>query len=101
MVLGQERIQVDFVNLRAEAYAQHSRIPHSIVSPGNLRRLLIVVNLLKFFLLDVWKSVRRCPETRHHHQCPLLQHSHARNRGLDRDGLGGFAPRSHQNTFAP
>ena len=62
-------IELDFVNLRSEEYAENSRIPTQVVSvagPALLIDVILNVAGLRY-------ALTRCCKTRHYHQCSVLQ----------------------------
>ncbi len=70
-------IELDFVNLRSEEYAENSRIPTEVVSPQDLSSWFgVFLNIA-----GLRDTLPRCCETRHHDQCLVLQRSLERGRG--------------------
>jgi len=65
-VLG---LDLDFVNLRDEAYADDSRIPTNVVSHPSQWLLFRVFDTI----LDVWHPAARCFTSRHHNKLAILQ----------------------------
>jgi len=65
-VLG---LDLDFVNLRDEAYADDSRIPTKVVS---CRRKLFLLRVFKT-VPDVWHTTPRCVTSRQHDKLAILQ----------------------------
>jgi len=65
-VLG---LDLDFVNLRDEAYADDSRIPTNVVS---CRPKLFLLRVFKT-VLDVWHATPRCITSGHHDKLAILQ----------------------------
>ena len=57
-------IELDFVNLRSEEYAENSRIPTQVVRPRCLSDACMHRNGR---LLGFWHPSARCCETRHNH----------------------------------
>lgn len=80
-VLG---IELDFVNLRSEEYADDSRIPTGIVSPS------CFIDELEFRLRtaisDVRDTTSRRIEEGHHNKRSILQCSFSHRRGFHRTG---------------
>ena len=74
-------IDLDFVNLRSEEYSEHSRIPTEVVCwPTHLLFHQLIASV------EVWNTTPGCLTEGHHDQHALLQCSHARGRGLHRQG---------------
>lgn len=63
-------LELDFVNLRSEEYAEHSRIPTQVVNAKSHCTEAYHANLP---CIDVWYTATRRFTPRHHHQCSLLQ----------------------------
>lgn len=66
-------VELDFVNLRSEEYAEDSRIPTQVVSSSvsPLRRSP------QIRYAGFWYAAARCAAKRHHHQRTLLQRPHS------------------------
>ena len=64
-------IELDFVNLKSEEYAENSRIPTQVVSVAGPALLIDVI----LNIAGLRYALTRCCKTRHHHQCSVLQRS--------------------------
>ena len=83
-------IELDFVNLRSEEYAENSRIPTQVVSTPTAYE---VYNRADTSMLpDVWHTIARRLEERHHYQRPILQCTHQACRRPYRQSEPFFLP---------